>query len=516
MRKIAARLRDEQGMALLLALGMLIVLSISAATLIAFSSSNSRSTGLQNSDGLAYNYAEGALNSALAVLNYWDSGTMTNNASDATLLGCNAAGTSCTPRTIPFDKGHGEFYGTYSATQSKWTITASGFAKNASGAADITKRIVATVPVTWSNTQPANASAWNYIYSTRVPGAGCEVDITTDKVEIEAPLYVTGDLCLSGKDTKIKEKDIGQLDAQPIDVRVGGKVVFSGDHSQIGEESHLVTSAAVQGGCSASINTAGTNCTTSTWAPPPSNNKHYYVETTQTFESITQPTADFDAFYASAKPGPNADCVSAANPSNLAGSVFDSDSTMNGTSPQFDLTGSNSYQCKAYDANGFLVGQLSWDKASHVLTIQGVIFFDGPVTATDDDATYQGSASMYINGPFTMSGDKDQLCAVGNHDCKFDQWNPNTEMLILISNYNGNAINFTGKKIDFQGGLFCNPASTIVFSGDEVDIQGPVICGGFTFAKHAEFKSLPAITELPLGAPVNPNVHALPGSPSYQ
>ncbi len=102
------------------------------------------------------------------------------------------------------------------------------------------------------------------------------------------------------------------------------------------------------------------------------------------------------------------------------------------------------------------------------------------------------------------------MCA--NATCDFTTWNPNS----------GDADHGRHRDLDerlernkWQGGLFCNPTATANFAGTNVEIQGPVICGRFAFGSNTAFKPLPAITQLPIGAPVEPNVSVSPGPPVY-
>ena len=402
--------------------------------------------------------------------------------------------------------------GILNTTTSTWTITSVGAVNNPTGGPAVKKTLTATVGVTWNNTQPANASAWNYVYSTRTPAAGCEVSINGNNVIVDVPFYIAGDLCFTNNNSVIDERGEGQNPApQPIDLRVGGKIVFAANGTSVGVSGDNLTSAAVAGGCSSAIGTAGTACNTSTW-----NTSRYFVDTTTTFAAIEAPTANFATYYASASPGPNHDCVSATGPANLAATIFDSDTTQNGTTPSFNLTGATAYQCKTYandGTSGTQIGELSWNPTTNILTIRGVIFIDGNVTVGDTNASYQGTASLYINGTFTFSGNGATLCA--NATCDFTTWNPNTEMLIVIANGSGNAISFAGNNDNYQGGLFCNATSTISMSGNSGTIQGPMICGGFSFSNNVVLKPLPSITQLPLGAPLNPNVHAVPATPVY-
>lgn len=513
MMRLLRRLRGEHGLALPLAL---IVMSTTGAMVIGiveFSSSSGRTANVAQGRLSAEALAEAGLANALAVLNYWDDTTQVNNANDPTLLGCDAAGTTCTPIVSTYPSGTATWKGALNSTTSAWTITSIGQVANPTGGPALKKTLTATVSVTWNNTQPANAAAWNYVYSTAPAAAGCEVDLSGTNVVIDIPLYVVGDLCLSGTNSVIDERGEGQTPAaQAIDLRVGGKLVITGNNSSAGLSTDRLTSGAIQGGCSTNINSNPHACTTA---------DDYWVDTNASFVAITAPTADFTAtgYYANASPGPKHACVTATNPANLAATTWESagnTASDNSKTSTFDLTPGTSYQCKTYANDGISgtqIGELSWNASTDVLTVRGVIFIDGNVTTSDSSATYQGTASIYVGGTFSFSGQNAKLCA--NTNCDFTTWNPNTEMLIMVANGSGNAINLNGSNNKFQGGLFCNPTATANLSGSNVEVQGPVICGRFAWGTNTALKPLPTISQLPLGAPINPNVHAVPATPTY-
>jgi len=85
LRHAHARLRCEEGMALLLALVAMVVLGIMMTSLIAYSSATSRDTYLKRSDLSASSLADAALNQGLAQLasHYLDSSNNLNNTSTA-------------------------------------------------------------------------------------------------------------------------------------------------------------------------------------------------------------------------------------------------------------------------------------------------------------------------------------------------------------------------------------------------------------------------------------------------
>jgi hypothetical protein len=318
-------------------------------------------------------------------------------------------------------------------------------------------------------------------------------------------------LCLSGSNVEIDERGEGQTPPpQPIDLRVGGKLVYSGSNATVGKSSDYITSAAVAGGCTTSVNGSTQTC-----ARPPFN---WYVTTVNTFEALTAPTADYASWFAandtinstSTTPGQDGDCdVRSGTPP-----VLNPDTLLDADAGNVNLWPGSSYVCrKTVDgtAGGAVVSELSWNNSTKVMTVKGTIVLDGNVnvTAPTLDVTYNGSATLYVNGTFALSGSNNYVCA--NPSCDFTTWNPNTEMLIVVAT----ATTLNGSNVRWQGGIFCNPTSTANFSGSNVEVQGPVICGRFTFGSNTSFKPLPAITSLPIGAPVEPNVSVVPGTPAY-
>jgi hypothetical protein len=69
------------------------------------------------------------------------------------------------------------------------------------------------------------------------------------------------------------------------------------------------------------------------------------------------------------------------------------------------------------------------------------------------------------------------------------------------------AIEFSGQSETFMGSMWTQTTSNIDYSGNQFVIMGPLSTGGMTIAKNGfTFKPLPVITNMPLGAPVPPNV----------
>ena len=98
-----------------------------------------------------------------------------------------------------------------------------------------TKTMTATVAITGGG-QSNNISVWNYVYSTAPPGAGCEVDISGNERHRRRSRLRHGDLCISGTTSKIIENTANG--GQPVDVRVGGKALVSGNNAPSARAAH--------------------------------------------------------------------------------------------------------------------------------------------------------------------------------------------------------------------------------------------------------------------------------------
>jgi Tfp pilus assembly protein PilX len=503
-------------MALVLALGMLVTLAITVIGIIEYTGSNSRAAEVNHGRQDASSIAEAGVNAAYSVLNYWDTGTNTgNNATDSQLLGCNAAGV-CTPRCVSVVvqcpsanavgvEGTASYQGTYDPVKAIWSITSTGYARNPTGAATIKKTINATSAIVADINNPANISAWNHLYSTAPQGAGCEVDITNNNVYIDTPAYVTGDLCFSGMYDRIWEQPGGQ----PVDLRVGGKLVLAGANTSVGYKDPWnnvfpITSAEIAQGCS----------TTAAGSPVPCTNPPFswWVRNTGPFVPVTPPevtNADADNMYNNADPGPKHPCKAGTSPAGLPATTFESTGNTardNSVATVFNLTPAYSYSCQS--ATG--TGALTWDDTTNQLTISGIVYIDGSMQITQS-GSYTGMGSIYLSGSFTMGGYALAFCAVPS--CVFGHWDPNTRMLMIVALGSGTAINISGGLDIFQGSLFANPGSTTALNGASAYVQGPLVSGKFQFNQYTLIQPLPTINKLPPGAPLAVNARATPQTP---
>jgi Tfp pilus assembly protein PilX len=524
------RLRQEDGIALVLALGITSVLIIFVASMIDYTTSNSRAARLSSSSLTAMQYADAGLNTAYSIL--VNQKVITGgNPTAANLLGCNGLGgaadtngpSNCatpvakvvcvtTAGCVSGDAGSSSVYGYYSGTnptifngvnvdRSQWLLVSSGYARNPQGSTVI-KTTTAKVTITALNSG-AVAAVWNHMFITApLTPNECAVDFAGNNTAITSPLYAIGNVCVTGSNVSVQESNAGQ----PIDLMVGGKLVLSGSGTKAGTDAqHPLTSGVVVGGCTTvSVSSATTACDSGSY--------NYWVGTKDTFVLAEAPemlAPDILIDYTNSDPGPKHACVIGGLPT----TTFDGDTTQNGTNASFELLPSSSYTCVSQNG-GAATGQMSWNNSTKLLTVNGNVFLDGNLTISQS-GTYTGTGVLEAAGTITFNGNSTQFCATS--PCSFTTWqgsSTNTSMLTLVAlKSNATSIMFTDNAQTFQGSIWCQPSSSMTFVKNGVTIEGPISIGKFdaTF-NNASFQPLPVIKNMPVGAPIPPNTGASIGT----
>src|SRR6266404_138338 len=525
VRFISAARSDERGIGLLIALGVLIVLGITVASTIGYTTANTRSTALTQGRDSATVYSESGVNYAVGVLAQQIASS--NDPSAANLLGCNGAsgpsdtvgpsncttptvkvlcisgGTACTAGTDKTATVYGYFSGTNGGTflgrtvpASTWLIVGNGYANNPATGGVTSRTQYAQITVNPLNAGKV-ASVWNHIFVTSPLVAGtCSLDWSGNNISANVPVYVIGNLCLGG--STINET------TQPVDVMVGGYVYLSS--GGVGNVA-AITSGVANGGCSSSSNGSGaTSCTGGSW--------NFHVKASESFisrdapeESSTDITHDYSTF----DPGPNHPCVTGNHPyAALASTTFEStgNTAVDISAGTFTLTPASSYSCNS--TSGTTVGQLQWDNTAKALTVNGSVFIDGNLVI-NQSLLYSGTGVIEVSGTITFSGNNLTVCAVAG--CTFTNWqgtSGNNQMLTLAAlQSNTTAITFLSNAQTFQGSLWTQPSSSLTFVKNGDQIQGPISIGKFdsTF-NNATLEPLPVIKNMPIGAPLPPNVGA--------
>jgi Tfp pilus assembly protein PilX len=455
-------LRDDRGIALPMALGIMLVLSISLVTVLELSSSSQRSSNLGKADQIAVAAAEAGLNQAEAVL-----ANPLNDPSSASALP-----TSCaTSPTVNAEGGTACYWGSLNTSVSPalWTVTAQSDVRNPTGGAALSHTVTAqfqvAIPITGNE-------AWNYVFSD---APGCTY--YQNNVTVYAPLYTKGDLCLKN----------GSLALGPqVDVYGAIQLENSG---RVGTSPSDASDPAVRTrlGCRNSSSPPNSlPCSDATY-------EVYRSSFSNATPNLTKPP--FDA--------------TKRNTANLG--PLQSCTTWTGSPPSFTSTGvinlmpNASYTCQAPG------GELSWDNdpGDKRLTIEGTIWFDGElVLDNDQNATYAGRATIYLAKKASMKN-YTTLCAISG--CATSGWDPNANLLLFATAATDVPAFEIQNFAKFQGAIYTVGGFKMQ---NNAEMHGPVIGNVIDVQNNGLPADWPALTSLPGGAPsnVDDRVVLVPGS----
>lgn len=482
--RLLARLRDERGISMIASLGVLAVFSTATMATVGYSLSNDRASSVSRTEVLAHSLAEAGLNNAMATLS-----NPSSDALDANLL---------PERTTAYDGGSVTWSGVLSGNT--WTLTATGRASNPQGGnlSDSVHTLSVTSVVQSALTQPLNNMAWNYMYATKTGDPdGCD-ETLANSVEIDTPMYVHGNLCLQNS---------ASVTEGPLVVK-GAVYLFNSSH--IGSPAAPINELHGAQGCKASSNPLHLPCRNGS----PSAGDNVWASTiTSAPPAIDPPAADFPGWYAAADTiNSSSDCT-----------------TLIGTPPTFDgngvrdssvttvqnLTPAGSYTCRKV-VGGATTAELSWNSSTRTLTVRGVVFIDGSATVANGEINrYDGHASLYLSGTFVM-GNSTKLCALDNgSDCTFEGWDPNTEMLVIVTGGQGGEAG-TGVGVSLANSVQLQSALYATYGiklGNSVRVEGPMVASEIMIVNSIESYDFPFISTVPIGTPGNPNVYAQPQAP---
>lgn len=485
------RLRDERGFTLAFALLTLVVSSAVLVSVAQYTSSNARGSSRSKGDQTAYALAEAGVNNAMAVVS-----NPTNNALQSTTLPSSYAAAAANPSYYKtYEGGTSYWWGTLDETSGIWTVYGKGVVDNPTGptAADVTRTLSAKTQVVATYSQPLNAQAWNYVYATKTGDPdGCDVELV-NSVSISSSLYVAGNLCLFNTAKIVAGTD-------PVNVVVQGRIDQKTSSNTIGTSAAPVNGIYVGTGCRWNSSGAfGNPCVAAT-------HKTYASTLSNAPPVISPPAADFTSWYSNATIGPRAPCTSSTG----TPPTFESagSTTMDqSVTPAQNLTPSSSYTCTT------TYGELSWNNTTKMLTVKGVIFIDGSAYISNSAVNqYNGQASLYLSGTFTISGTAQLCAAVASGSCNFGGWNPNTEMLMIVANGGTTGSNSiqVANSAKIEAGLYATHTLEIQ---NTAQAEGPMVGEIVDFSNSAQTKPFPVINTVPAGTPGNPNVFAEPQPP---
>lgn len=474
-------LRQEDGMTLILAVGILAILTIVSTTMITYTSQSARHAGYQRSEDITIDLAEAGLARALSKLS--------------------AAPNALAPTLLDPGETHtldgGSVYVSGILAGETWNITSKSTVTNPAGGADLHKTLTMQVQI---GIDPSANNAWNYVYSDAPESGGCMV--LKNSVVIASPLFVKGDLCLQNT-----------ARAEGSMVKTGGDIYITNSASIGNPDASPITyvpELKTAQGCKTS--SGGTpslaNCTTS--------NRYWATAVTDDPGTLEKPIVDFSYWYTYARPGPSYDCTSSTgNIPKPSGHVtmFDRDTTIDRDRDAFDPLQANPYSCEVWDGSNML-GKISWTPDNGdaddygELQVIGTVFFDGDVNFTSGrKAVYTGRGTIYASGRIAFSGTT-YVC--GTMNCDLNAWDTEQNLLVLVSGYCNDVVlscdygdrNVLGFDMNnssiFQGAVYAVSNFEQTNTGQ---MQGPVIAHQLTFENTGIANKWVAIEAMTMGTP---------------
>jgi Tfp pilus assembly protein PilX len=481
-------LRSERGVALPMALGFVLVVSIALVSVIQFTSASQRSSKFSKADQVALSVAEAGLGQAHSVL---------VNSSAPTLSSALPASCAASP-TVTAEGGNACYWGTLSANV--WTVHSRATVPNPSGGAALTHDVQQQMAVAPPVGTTAENPAWNYMYSDSPTGC---MNVTSS-VQIRQKVFVKNDLCMDSS---------AQITSEAAEVSVGGEITTNSS-AWIGQGTPIavVNLGSASTGCKYGVYTGGGPG----YAYPCTAGTHHVNATTQnhTVPVVTKPAINLSYWYTNAQPGPTHPCTTSTG----SPPTFDSNTAMDNTAPTISLLGA-AYSCSVTGG-----GSISWvpgsGSAPGTLTVNGAIYFDGDIVMNSSaKARVVGRGTVYTSGRVLLDSSV-QICSVfvsNNCSTTGGTWDPDVSMLTLVagSGTPGLPSDTYAIKLDssvrWQGGLY---AVGDYQQTSSVLAQGPVIAKQIYYDSSTGSVSAPFDNMTP-GSPGNPTtatVTAVPGS----
>ncbi|MEK6276013.1 MAG: hypothetical protein AABM30_11855 [Actinomycetota bacterium] len=561
-------LSKQDGIAMIMVIGMLLVLTIAGSTMMFYTSSNTKNAGRSKVDEESFSLSEAALNNAMSVLT-----NPPNNALDPDTL----PSTEATASSATYENGTAKWWGVLDRATAVWTVTGRGIYNNPTGpaAAPVVRTLTARVPVVPVYTQAADINpAWNWMYARRT-GNACDMTLN-NSISGSSRLYVVGNLCVHNG---------ANIANGPLIVR--GNLDMTHKDASVGAPTSMSTRVETY---------VGGNCRrlSGAWAIPCTGNQDsrqiyakrdppsYVIGVNNTALFIPEPVANFAQWYENAIPGPSQSCTTASG----TPPVFDTNyPARDGSVPVFELTAASSYTCRVgpgasttnpgaltaaqttvtvASASGFPTsafririddeqmnvtggfatttwtvtrgvngttaathvasssilrddvspsGEISWNATARSLTVKGTIYIDGSIRATNGQVnSYNGQGTLYLSGTFVMDSSTKLCASVSGSTCNFSSWNPNSEMLTIAANGNDGLSNsiYINASSAFQGALF---ATNNVYLNNNVTVDGPIIASTIIINNAVTSDSFPTVETVPVGLPGEETVYAQPNPP---
>ena len=500
MRHLLRRLaREEQGIALVMALAIMMVMSVTTAGILIAGTANQRESLVSDNarqafavaqEGLAY--AEGCIYSAAA---HNDSTPGCTSSQNLTNLPSGATGT---------------YYASVGGDGVTWTMTGTGTFHG------VTRVVSAQANVPSPVTSTLTA-VWNYLYAD---GTGT-CTTWNGNVNVSVPILIRGDLCLSGSQSFTG----GTLE-------VGGNLSVTGS-AKIGSASTPIQALKI-GLTPTSTNTCngiapGTGSCDGKHNPIYASTVGEGVDTTPSMPCIGQPYS-WDQNCTGANNGTWTSLYQAYNKqaslpsSGCPAKLFDNDTTLNNSDTFITSTlySASAYDCKLGSASvpctsTVNVCELKWAPSTNTLSATGEFYFDGSLTISGN-LTYTGLATFFFTGGINTNGSA-TFCASsaksGNTSCTA-AWNTLVDGIIMVAGCWADSTGSTlttsgcvslGGNTIVQFGVYC---TTNYATSGGASNMGPVLANTLSLGGGAQ--SLIPYHYFPPGTPLSSETTYLPAS----
>jgi Tfp pilus assembly protein PilX len=182
-------LGQERGFALVIALAVTFVFSMTVVTVIEAATSNTRSSDRSKGRISAYSLAEAGINNAASILSKSNSydphvlhpqGTYAQQdcaSPPANPAGAASLGNTCSAYTWTYDGGTTTMWGWFNSASADWTISSTGSVRNAFGGANTTRTLSATIHVRAAPSQDNYVTAWNYVFVKDTTPGICNIQL---------------------------------------------------------------------------------------------------------------------------------------------------------------------------------------------------------------------------------------------------------------------------------------------------------------------------------------------------
>jgi Tfp pilus assembly protein PilX len=445
IRRLIRRVhREENGIALVLAIAAMSVLAIATTGVIIGATTNEDTAWTATQGRSAFAVAQAALAYGEGMV-YGDAATGVEPPTDTQNLPTQADGST----------------GTYTVSTDDditWTVVATGTLRGLT-------RTVSTSVTPAQTVTTYQLAIWNYLYEdSNNPNS------VSGGAVINLPILTGGDFGASGSTTKLLNN-----------VEVGHNLTTSGN-AQIGSAASPIGKLEVVGTCAVNgpAKPVGTNPCDG------SHNLTYASSVGSTLDTFTgMPTVNFAAAYATQAALTQTGC-----PTNL----FDKNTTMNNDNSAnigAILFGSTDYDC--------FVGtnELKWNHTTKILTANGTFYFDGTLTPPSNlgNIVYQGEASFYFTGGMTWT--TGSLCGIAGCGAG---WDTSQNVLFIVADCTGQpstgCVSISSSNTTDQFGVYAD--GTYKVSGNSGNMA-PVICDQFFISGGTD--TLVPIKNFPPGTP---------------